>query len=202
MNTFNIVVVYKGLGKIDVAIPKFGTRSIDAQRPIQLLNAPMDVVEYLRTLRPVRIEHYINKIDERATVVLDYLNRDSALSRYNFTNNVDFRGVNIGTVDRTAIRSAEGPLELPKKPEISTQSVDTDNREPAEGTEDTTEENTPTQNSFDISLFEIPKGKYEGKKLSELTEKQLKSVKRTQEDNVKSIIDAYLDLIAVKDNDE
>lgn len=198
MNTFNIVVVYKGLGKIDVAIPKFGTRSIDAQRPIQLLNAPMDVVEYLRTLRPVRIEHYINKIDERATVVLDYLNRDSALSRYSFTNNVDFRGVNIGTVDRAAIRSAEGPLELPKKPEISTQSVDTDNRESVEVTED----NTPTQNSFDISLFEIPKGKYEGKKLSELTEKQLKSVKRTQEDNVKSIIDAYLDLIAVKDNDE
>lgn len=72
MNTFNIVVEFDLQQSIDLTFPKIGLVQLKKGQKVQLLNAPVEVIEYLRTLRQIGVEHQLNKLDRSCKVTYDY----------------------------------------------------------------------------------------------------------------------------------
>ena len=57
MSTFNVRVTYKGEGDLNFHIPIVGEIKIWPGRDIFLEGATVEIIEALRALRPIKVEH-------------------------------------------------------------------------------------------------------------------------------------------------
>lgn len=73
MGNFNVLVTTNIAGSVDIAIPRLGKVTMYRGYKLQLKNADVKTVEYLRTLRTIGIQHQLNKVDDNANEVFDYL---------------------------------------------------------------------------------------------------------------------------------
>jgi len=73
MGNFNVLVTTNISGSVDIMIPRLGKVTMYRGYKLQLKNADAKVVEYLRTLRSIGIQHQLNKVDENSNEVFDYL---------------------------------------------------------------------------------------------------------------------------------
>lgn len=72
MGKFNIVVEFNLQQSLDVTFPKIGLISLRQGQKIQMVNAPVEVVEYLRTLRQIGVEFQLNKLDRSCKVTYNF----------------------------------------------------------------------------------------------------------------------------------
>ena len=73
MGNFNVLVTTEISGSVDILIPRLGKVTMYRGYKLQLKNADAKTIEYLRTLRTIGIQHQLNKVDENANEVFDYL---------------------------------------------------------------------------------------------------------------------------------
>lgn len=72
MSTFNIVVEFNLQQSLDLTFPKLGMVTLRKGQKIQMVHAPVEVIEYLRTLRQIGVEFQLNKLDRSCKVVYDF----------------------------------------------------------------------------------------------------------------------------------
>ena len=89
MSTFNVRVTYRGEGDLNFHIPVVGEIKIWPGRDIFLEGATVEIVEALRALRPIKVEHTIGGAKKGCYRIIDvneYLERrDGKFSPYNKT---------------------------------------------------------------------------------------------------------------------
>lgn len=72
MGNYNVLVTTNISGSVDIAIPRLGKVTMYRGYKLQLKNADVKTIEYLRTLRSIGIQHQLNKVDDNANEVFDY----------------------------------------------------------------------------------------------------------------------------------
>lgn len=89
MSTFNVRVTYKGEGDLNFHIPVIGEIKIWPGRDIFLEGATVEIIEALRALRPIKVEHTIGGAKKGCYRIIDvneYLERrDGKFSPYSKT---------------------------------------------------------------------------------------------------------------------
>lgn len=89
MSTFNVRVTYKGEGDLNFHIPIVGEIKIWPGRDIFLEGATVEIIEALRALRPIKVEHTIGGAKKGCYRIIDineYLKRkDGKFSPYSKT---------------------------------------------------------------------------------------------------------------------
>ena len=89
MSTFNVRVTYKGEGDLNFHIPIVGEIKIWPGRDIFLEGATVEIIEALRALRPIKVEHTIGGVKKGCYRIIDineYLERkDGKFSPYSKT---------------------------------------------------------------------------------------------------------------------
>lgn len=89
MSTFNVRVTYKGEGDLNFHIPIVGEIKIWPGRDIFLEGATVEIIEALRALRPIKVEHTIGGAKKGCYRIIDineYLERkDGKFSPYSKT---------------------------------------------------------------------------------------------------------------------
>lgn len=191
MSTFNVRVTYRGEGDLNFHIPIVGEIKIWPGRDIFLEGATVEIVEALRALRPIKVEHTIGGAKKgcyRIINVNEYLERrDGKFSPYNKTIRKEASSIADIRKELQAHKNDEDefiPVIEAGTPEAmkDTTALEAEITEPEKEIEETAEVVETVEIPKEIEEYIVKVGKNKGRKIIDLDKRELAKLARYSTD--------------------
>lgn len=215
MSTFNVRVTYKGEGDLNFYLPIIGEIKIWPGRDIFLEGATVEIIEALRNLRSIKVEHTLNGERKGCYKIIDVLEiQEHKNGKFSpFTKTIRKEASSIADLRKELKAQKEQDEFVPVieagTPEAmrDTTALEAEITEPEVEalTEEVEEEEVKEEIKEEVKKVEIPKkieeyivkvGKNKGKKIIDLDQRELTKLARYSTDTKeKEIAKELLDLL-------
>lgn len=187
MDSYNAMIYFTGEGYINVFLPKVGETVIYAGRPIYLKNMSFDVLNSIRSLRPLRIDLKITNSSKGAYQTIDFSSYTNLKEQIKNTVTSQPKLAPVSNEELSSIfsKGTKGPIPLEE-----CKSNTTDNTELLK---DTSNKPNQEQNTVNPGYYIVDSGTHFGKTIQQVFEEgKLDAVyKRTKNQKLKTAIEEY-----------